>query len=199
MVFKDILTSIIQTPYSFGLDEHLEIEWVTTRQMSSKLKVALNCIRSNSPFFEKVLRGKYYAFIKGETLDLVPGSYFLDFTPAIPSISELKKKVVTKLVDVKASQTFGYTLDNLIVQAWEREKELLADYQDRLKNTHLLYDVSVTQLLALRDSVALKHRKAKRERDTSQTDLGYRQANALMLEYEKQLGVLKKIISKKGL
>ena len=199
MVFKNILLAITQTSYSFGADEQPEIEWMTPRQMSSELKVTLAYMRHDSLFFKKVLRDKYYAFIKGEALDLLPGSYFLDFAPALPSISELKKQVMTKVVSLEASKIFGYTLDNLIIQAWEREKELLADYQDRLEHAHLLYDLSVFQLRDLYNVVATKHRKAKQECDTSQTGLEYRHAKALVHEYRKQLCLLEKVISKKGL
>lgn len=190
---------IIQTPYKVGANEHPEIEWMTPRQMISELKAVLAHLRHDSPFFKKVLRGKYYAFIKGETLDLVPGSYFLDFTPALPSISELKKQVMTKVLSLEASKIFGYTLDNLITQAWEREKELLADYQDRLEHAHLLYDVSAPQLHTLYDIVVLKCHKAEQERDTSQTGLEYRRAKALVHEYRKQVRLLEKVIFKKGL
>jgi hypothetical protein len=199
MVFKNILISIVQKRYRFGVDEHPEIEWMTPRQMSSELKVTLAYIRHDSLFFKKVLRDKYYAFIKGEALDLVPGSYFLDFIPALPSISELKKQVMTKVLSLEASKIFGYTLDNLITQAWEREKELLADYQDRLEHAHLLYDVSAPQLRALCNIVALKCRKAEQERETSQTGLEHRRAKALVYEYGKQVRLLEKVIFKKGL
>lgn len=199
MVFKDILHLIIQTPYKVGTNEHPEIEWMTPRQMSFELKATLTYIRHDSLFFKKVLRDKYYAFIKGEALDLVPGSYFLDFAPALPSISELKKRVMTKVLTLEASKIFGYTLDNLIIQAWEREKELLADYQDRLEHAHLLYDLSVFQLRNLHNVVAAKRRKAKQECDTSQTGLEHRRAKALAHEYHKQVRLLEKVISKKGL
>lgn len=199
MVFKNILLAITQTPYSFRVDEDKEVEWMTPLQMNSELRVQLALIRRDSPFFKKVLRDKYYALVKDDALSIISGSYFLDFEPKIPSIAEFRKQVITKVEDPETSQIFGCTLDSLVAQTWRYEKGLVASYRDNLQHAHLLYDLSISELLDLCDDLATKRYRAKQDRDVCQTGLEYQQADTLVRELQNQFRVVKKVISKKGL